>query len=115
MVVRYSDGQLGDGNTTSRQSPVQVMHAFGTEFENVVDFSGSNHSLFLKNDGTVWATGNGYGQLGMEPIITEVVGSGKRSKWLKFENELKYPQVQATHFFKERWLSGLQDSIFLGS
>ena len=59
-------GQLGDGTTMQRTNPVQVTNADGTELSGVVGISvGSYHSVFLKSDGTVWATGkNEYGQLG---------------------------------------------------
>jgi len=50
---------LGDGTTTQRLSPVSVA-------SNVVAVAmGVNHSLYLKEDGTLWAMGNnGNGQLG---------------------------------------------------
>jgi alpha-tubulin suppressor-like RCC1 family protein len=54
-------GQLGDGTTTNKLSPVQVSGLTG-----IIDIqAGWYHSLALKNDGTVWAWGwNDYGQLG---------------------------------------------------
>ena len=55
-------GQLGDGNTTETQNPlVQMSNA-----TNVKAIScGKNHSLILKEDGTVWGCGyNKDGQLG---------------------------------------------------
>ncbi|OGG61658.1 hypothetical protein A3C87_04225 [Candidatus Kaiserbacteria bacterium RIFCSPHIGHO2_02_FULL_49_34] len=56
-------GQLGDGTTVSvsRNEPIKI-----TTISDVKEISAmSTHSLFLKNDGTVWAAGyNGYGQLG---------------------------------------------------
>ncbi len=59
-------GQLGDGTITSRSTPVQVKM---TQFAAMTDVqaiaAGASHSLFLKVDGTVWATGhNAAGQLG---------------------------------------------------
>lgn len=54
-------GQLGDGTTTDRYTPVQVQGLSGV----VAVAAGSDHSLALKSDGTLWAWGyNGYGQLG---------------------------------------------------
>lgn len=54
-------GQLGDGSTTNRTSPVQVQGLTGTI---AVDAS-YLFSLALKSDGTVWSWGyNYYGQLG---------------------------------------------------
>jgi alpha-tubulin suppressor-like RCC1 family protein len=56
-----SSGQLGDGTTTQRNTPVQVNGLTGI----IAVSAGWNHSLFLKNDGTVWACGdNANGQLG---------------------------------------------------
>ena len=56
-----TNGELGDGTTTHRHTPVQV-----SGLSNVVAFAGGwSHSLAIKNDGTVWACGwNGYGLLG---------------------------------------------------
>lgn len=61
-------GQLGDGTTIDRTTPVQVQG-----LTNVVAIAASsNFSLALKADGTVWAWGqNSYGQLGDGTIINK--------------------------------------------
>lgn len=75
-----SNGQLGDGTTTSRGTPVQVASGVSAVA------AGTNHSLFVKTDGTLWAMGsNDYGQLGnrvttSRPTASPVqVASGVRS------------------------------------
>ena len=58
---RNVSGQLGDGTTTQRNTPVQVSGLSSVQ----AIAAGSEYSLALKNDGTVWAWGfNGTGQLG---------------------------------------------------
>jgi alpha-tubulin suppressor-like RCC1 family protein len=57
---RNDYGQLGDGTTARRTSPVQVPGLTG-----VVALSARDHTVALRQDGTVWAWGyNGQGQLG---------------------------------------------------
>ncbi len=70
-----SYGQLGDGTTVDRLSPVRV----GSGYVSVA--AGGHHTLALKVDGTLWAWGsNGAGQLGdgtTEARLSPVqVGSG---------------------------------------
>ena len=58
---RNYSGQLGIGNTTDQNRPVQV----GTD-KWIAIAAGTYHSLGIKSDGTLWAWGyNGYGQLGI--------------------------------------------------
>jgi alpha-tubulin suppressor-like RCC1 family protein len=58
---RNNWGQLGDGTTTNRSTPVQVRGL--SEVQAIA--AGHYHSLALKKDGTLWAWGrNNYGQLG---------------------------------------------------
>ena len=58
--------QLGDGTTTDRSNPVQVVDGSGNPLIGVVGIAARNeHTVYLKGDGTVWAVGrNNYGQLG---------------------------------------------------
>ena len=53
-------GQLGDGTSTERHTPVQIVSSGVTAIA-----AGDNHSLFIKSDGSLWAMGyNSNGQLG---------------------------------------------------
>src|SRR3990172_345906 len=54
-------GQLGDGTTDDRDTPVQI----GTDTDWAQVSAGGSHTLAIKIDGTLWAWGwNGLGQLG---------------------------------------------------
>ncbi|MCL1901543.1 MAG: InlB B-repeat-containing protein, partial [Firmicutes bacterium] len=56
-----SDGQLGDGNTTSSRTPVQIKA--GMKFSDIS--AGSSHNLAIDVNDNLWAWGdNSYGQLG---------------------------------------------------
>jgi hypothetical protein len=68
-----SDGELGNGTVTpysGLNTPVQA-----SNLSNVVSVKGgSQHSLALKSDGTVWAWGNdGWGQLGNGKYASSLV------------------------------------------
>ena len=65
-----NSGRLGDGSTTNRLNPVQVLTSGDTQGQNVLDgvtqvFSGNAHTCSLLSDGTVrcWGDG-GHGRLG---------------------------------------------------
>jgi hypothetical protein len=55
------DGQLGDGTTTDRMTPVRV-----AKLDRIVAIAaGTYHNLALRTDGTLWSWGdNDAGQLG---------------------------------------------------
>src|SRR5439155_1177362 len=62
-----SFGELGDGTTITRLSPVQVTGLTGV----TQVAAGCIHSLALRSDGTVWAWGdNNAGQLGDGTLVT---------------------------------------------
>ena len=57
-----SVGQLGDGTTANKSSPVSVVGGY-TDWSQVS--AGADHSLGLRTNGTAWAWGaNNYGKLG---------------------------------------------------
>ena len=63
-----SSGQLGDGTTVSKSSPVSVVGGF-TNWNKV--HIGTNHSVGLRQDGTLWAWGgNGQGQIGANTTVS---------------------------------------------
>jgi len=73
--------QIGDGTTTDRFVPTRVTDAQGNPFKNVIAGAGGGiHTLWLKDDGTVWAVGtNTNGSLGdgtltsrLNPVRVEV-------------------------------------------
>lgn len=64
-----TSGRLGDGTTTHRSSPVSVVGGF-TDW--CYAAGGSNHSLAVRANGTVWAWGqNASGQLGDNTTVSK--------------------------------------------
>ena len=58
------DGQVGDGSTTNRSSPVVVAGSWSTVS------IGNDHTVGLRTDGTAWVWGcNANGQLGQGDIV----------------------------------------------
>ena len=56
-----SSGQLGNGTTTGRATPIQVNGLSSV----IAIAAGYDHTIVLKKDGTIWTWGgNSYGQLG---------------------------------------------------
>jgi alpha-tubulin suppressor-like RCC1 family protein len=68
-----SAGQLGHGGTTATNYFRAVVNAEGTELSDVSFVSlGNEHSMILKNDGSLWAVGrNNDTQLGITPSVNQ--------------------------------------------
>lgn len=101
---KNANGQLGNGNTTQQNSPVQVI-----SLTNVVGIAaGQFHSVALKNDGTVWIWGYTGVTYGSTPVamsnlkgITKIAatfnhtfalqtdGQGAGTLWVWGTNELE--------------------------
>jgi alpha-tubulin suppressor-like RCC1 family protein len=98
---------LGDGTsgtTTSKSTPIEILTTnIGTSLPITAIAAGSNHSLFLRSDGKVFACGyNAYGQLGdgtttnsSTPIlistlnnITAISTAGEHSLFLKSDGRV---------------------------
>ncbi|HEX5625061.1 MAG TPA: T9SS type A sorting domain-containing protein [Saprospiraceae bacterium] len=66
-----NDGQLGNGNNTDQNIPVQVIPSWGANRKVIRAEATREHSLFLTDDHQIWACGrNNYGQLGYGTATT---------------------------------------------
>ena len=77
---RNALGQLGDGTTTDRYSPVQV----GSATDWMTLSCGQNHTLAIKSDGTLWAWGYNFSNQvgdGTGTTRTSPVQIGAGSTW----------------------------------
>jgi len=73
-IGNSSNGQLGYGSSQTPVYPVKVKININTDLSNIIQVSaGYSHSLFLKNDGTVYACGyNLRGELGNGTTTTSL-------------------------------------------
>ena len=116
-----SNGQLGDGTTTSRNNPVQVKNSDGTGLSGVIDISaGSSHTVYLNSDGSVWATGVNFdGRLGdgtntrrLNPVETLQETSGKLSNIIATTSGARHTVLIKSD--GTVWATGINDSGELG-
>ena len=62
---RNDYGQLGDGTTIDRHSPIRIMEGLDTDGWHRRIIPALHHTFAIREDGTLWAWGrNDYGQLG---------------------------------------------------
>ncbi|WP_437275116.1 hypothetical protein WME90_28130 [Sorangium sp. So ce375] len=67
------NGQLGDGSTVNRASPVEITVSPTADVKVKAVSAGPSHSLALLTDGTVMAWGNNrYGKLGVDSPVSDI-------------------------------------------
>ncbi len=114
-------GQLGDGTTTERWTPVQVKTADGKTMTEVAQISsGEQHTLILKENGDLWAVGNNeYGQLGdgtkknkMTPVEVKTPGNKPMTKVAQVSSGQHHAMIVRKD--GSLWAVGLNDHGQLG-
>jgi hypothetical protein len=110
-------GNLGDGTTTYRSSPVQISGG-GTNWKELATGTNSANGAAIKTDGTLWIWGKGseYGNLGIGPsgvgvnknTPVQIAGTTWRQISIGFNHTL------ATKTDNTLWAWGSEDSGQLG-
>lgn len=89
-------GQLGDGTTTAKSSPIQV----GSESTWSTVANGERYSVALKSDGSLWAWGsNFYGEIGNGTALNnysvpQQIGNLTNWRWISAKNAATYAVKQ---------------------
>jgi len=105
------DGQLGDGTTVNRSSPVQVGSLTNWSQVSVGRF----HTAAVKTDGTMWAWGlNSGGEIGDNTIVSKSspVQIGALTNWAKITTG--YNHCVAVKVDSTLWVWGSNDDGQLG-
>jgi len=69
-------GQLGDGTIVNKHEPTREVTAAS---DWMVASAGSNHTLAIKQDGSLWAWGcNDHGELGLDPVTYPTIQTPTR-------------------------------------
>ena len=110
-----ADGELGDGTTANRTTPVPVSMPAGVRFEQVD--GGSSHALALDASGRAWAWGGNFsGQLGDGTTTFRYEPTG-----VAMPAGVRFRQVAAGHMFSlaldedgRAWAWGLNNAGKLG-
>lgn len=91
-----SRGQLGDGTTVAKSTPVQV----GSDNNWVQVANGNEYSVAIKSDGSLWAWGNNFfGQLGNGTelnnySVPQQIGNLTNWRWISARNAATYAVKQ---------------------
>ena len=114
--LNYS-GQLGTNDEKNRNTFTEVLVPDSSDVKVVAVSAGSEHSLALKSDGSVWATGgNGSGQLGTTDTINRKKFSlVARNKTAKTNIVVEEPQIVKIATSKENSYILLSDGSLWGT
>ena len=106
-------GQLGTGNTTDEQLPVQTGNG---DNKWIIVTAGTDHTMAIKSDGTLWGWGNNaQGELGIGNIINQhsPVQVGAQNDWISVRTGHNYTVALRSN--GTLWVWGANDHGQLGT